>query len=533
MDPQEHVIEIEFEDRPRLAFEIFEVFEQHSIDKSSLEVVSHQGKLFMAVKIRCPGNVQTSQVTEQISAIPSVVAVRFRDYMPYEEKERQLQTILNSVSEGIIALDAEGNVQHMNDTACRMFACSHDAIIGKSAALVFPPHAAILESLKAGLPFSNKEQRIRLGGKEMHFFISCTPVLNPKNAVIGVVASIKDYQQAEEITSKMNQQWSNVSFEAIVHQSAIMKQIIGIARIVAQGTSTILLRGESGTGKELFAKAIHFESKRCSAPFLAINCGALPDTLLESELFGYEPGSFTGALRSGKKGLFEQADNGTLFLDEIGEISPQMQVRLLRVLQEQTIRRIGGERDIPVNVRIIAATNRNLEGLIKQGLFREDLYYRLNVIPLTIPPLRERREDIPLIAQHLIRKICLKLGKPEKYLTNESLAFLLAQDYPGNIRQLENVLELAVNLEQTQALHLTYFANLAAHPPAASRADASEIRIPLPADGNWPPLKEIMRQVEKQILARIMADAPSSRKAGNRLGVSNTTILKKRKKHNL
>ena len=461
------------------------------------------------------------------------MSVRFREYMPYEERERRLQAILNSVSEGIIAIDSEGIVQHMNDMARRMFSCMQTEPVGLSVEALFPEGSPIFETLRSGNPINDNEQHIQTQTKDIHFFISCTPVLGPKDNAIGVVATIKDYRQVEEITSKVNQKRNSITFESIIHQSPTMKKVIETAKIVAHGTSSILLRGESGTGKEMFAKAIHNESHRRNFPFVAVNCGALPDTLLESELFGYEPGAFTGAAKSGRRGIFEQANTGTIFLDEIGEVSRPMQVRLLRVLQEQSIRRVGGDKDIAIDVRIITATNRNLEEMIKQGSFREDLYYRLNVIPLTIPPLCERKEDIQLIAQHLIRKICLKLGKPEKYLTRESIAVLLAQNFPGNIRQLENLLELAVNLEQTNEIHSGHFTGKVSEVPlAASHSDeciVPEIKIPIPVDGKWPPLKDIVHTVEQQIIFHIMKENPSSRKIGNILGVSNTTILKKMK----
>ena len=531
MNSSEHVIEIEFEDRPQLGFEIMKVFEKHSIDKSNLEVVHGKNSMSMVIRFHCSSKIQIRQIKKELLAIKNVLSVGFRDYMPSEEKERRLQIILNSVSEGIIAIDKNGIVLHMNEMARRIFSCSHDEIIDLPAETIFPPKSPLFETLKSGHTFSYKEQRILSDTIDSHFFISCRPVLDPKGMIMGVVATIKDYGQAEEITSQVNRKKDLVTFESICHQSQIMKQVIETAKTVAKGTSSILLRGESGTGKELFARAIHMESNRNKQPFIAINCGALPDTLLESELFGHEPGAFTGASRSGKKGLFEQAHAGTIFLDEIGEISQQMQVRLLRVVQEQTIRRICGEKDIPIDVRIIASTNRNLEDMMRQGLFREDLYYRLNVIPLTIPPLRERKEDIQIITQQLIRKICLKLGKPEKYLTKESIELLLSYDYPGNIRQLENMLELVINLEQTKKIqpnHLIDKLNL--QPRSAYEKDnivASEIKIPIPVDGNWPPLKEIVREVEKKIIFHIMKKTPSSRKIGNILGVSNTTILKK------
>jgi len=314
-----------------------------------------------------------------------------------------------------------------------------------------------------------------------------------------------------------------------------MRHVIKTAKMVAKGNSTILLRGESGTGKELFARAIHRESLRAQAPFIPINCAALPDSLLESELFGYEEGSFTGAARGGKKGLFEQADHGTIFLDEIGEIPNQVQVRLLRVLQEGMIRRVGGSKELSVDVRIVAATHRNLEEMIPKGEFREDLYYRLNVIPLRIPPLRERSEDIPLIAQHLIRKISEKLGKSEIHLTKESLDLLMGQTWPGNVRQLENILERIINVMDCAELkpqHLYEWTDLVSTPHPAEREEGI-FQIQIPVDKEWPPLKKIVSEVEKQVLIRVLETHASSRKAGKILGVSNTTILNKMKSYGI
>jgi transcriptional regulator of aroF, aroG, tyrA and aromatic amino acid transport len=337
-----------------------------------------------------------------------------------------------------------------------------------------------------------------------------------------------------EIISKVDHK-KRLAFEGIVFQSAAMRRAVETAKMVAKGTSTVLLRGESGTGKELFARAIHLESLRAQDPFIPINCAALPDSLLESELFGYEEGSFTGAVRGGKKGLFEQADHGTLFLDEIGEISPQVQVRLLRILQENTIRRVGGAKEIRVDVRIIAATHRNLEEMISKGFFREDLYYRLNVIPLRIPPLRERSEDIPLIAQFLIRKISEKLGKFEIHLTKESLDLLINQTWPGNVRQLENTLERIINVidshEITPQLFYEWTDLVSPQPEAAYEEGNFVINISM--EKGWPPLKTIVSEVEKSVLMKVLETDSSSRKAGKILGVSNTTILNKMKHYGI
>lgn len=215
---------------------------------------------------------------------------------------------------------------------------------------------------------------------------------------------------------------------------------------MAKGDSTVLIRGESGTGKELFARAIHMESFRSGKPFVPINCAAFPENLLESELFGYVEGAFTGASKGGKTGLIEYAHNGTLFLDEIGELSPRLQVKLLRVLQEGQVRKIGDSKEHPVDVRIIAATNRNLEDMMKLGTFREDLYYRLNVVPIFIPPLRQRKEDIPILGRHLINKFNSRLNKRVESISEEALDKLMAYHWPGNIRELENVLERAMIL---------------------------------------------------------------------------------------
>ena len=239
------------------------------------------------------------------------------------------------------------------------------------------------------------------------------------------------------------------AFEQIIGKSERMRHVFDLVKKVADNRSNILILGESGTGKELVAKAIHFQSKRKDSPFVTVNCSALPETLLESELFGHMKGSFTGAV-SNKEGLFEVANQGSIFLDEIGEISPGIQVKLLRVLQEKEFRRIGGTRDIKVDVRIIAATNRDLSKMVSEGHFREDLYYRLDVIPIHLPPLRERSEDIPLLVNHFLKEFGKANGKEVKGCTPEALDLLKSHEWKGNIRELENVLERMVTLANTE-----------------------------------------------------------------------------------
>lgn len=256
------------------------------------------------------------------------------------------------------------------------------------------------------------------------------------------------YEENTYLRRELEQRYA---FKNIIGRSPRMQAIFGLIERVARTASTVLIHGESGTGKELIARAIHFSSPRASQRVLSINCGAMPENLLESELFGHERGSFTGAVRD-KKGLFQEADRGTLFLDEIGEMSLTMQVRLLRVLQEKVVRRVGGASEDPVDVRIIAATNQNLLEKIGRGEFREDLFYRINVIPISIPPLRARREDIPLLVDHFLHKYSAALEVPPKRISAEAMRLLEGYGWPGNVRELENLIERAVALSTGSAI---------------------------------------------------------------------------------
>jgi two-component system response regulator PilR (NtrC family) len=287
------------------------------------------------------------------------------------------------------------------------------------------------------------------------------------------------------------------TFSNIIGRSGRMQSIFTLIERVSKTPSTVLIRGESGTGKELIARAIHFNSNRSQARFLSINCGALPENLLESELFGHERGAFTGAVRE-KQGLFQEASNGTLFLDEIGEMTPSMQVKLLRALQEKTIRRVGGTREESIDVRIIAATNQDLEEQISNGSFREDLFYRINVIPIHLPALRKRREDIPLLAEHFVRKYSVELGTEPVRFSVEAMRLLERYEWPGNVRELENV------VERTLALRSGPVVTANDLPPIVSRQPESDDEIRLPDEGLdlEAYLDEIRRRLMNEALER-------------------------------
>ncbi|HEY0788912.1 MAG TPA: sigma-54 dependent transcriptional regulator, partial [Thermoanaerobaculia bacterium] len=269
------------------------------------------------------------------------------------------------------------------------------------------------------------------------------------------------------------------TFANIIGKSPRMQEIFAIVTRIARTNSTVLITGESGTGKEMIARAIHYNSGR-RGKFVSINCGALPENLLESELFGHEKGAFTGAIRE-KRGLFQEANNGTIFLDEIGETSPAVQIKLLKVLQDRVVRKVGGNDEIPVDARVIAATNQDLQERIQKGTFREDLFYRINVIPISLPSLRQRREDIPLLAEHFITKCSTEMGMPPKHISVDAMKALERYAWPGNVRELENVIERSVALEASDLLTTRSLPDAVVYgqTPSAGPADLPEEGIDL------------------------------------------------------
>ncbi|KEO85100.1 sigma 54-interacting transcriptional regulator [Tumebacillus flagellatus] len=313
----------------------------------------------------------------------------------------------------------------------------------------------------------------------------------------------------------------DITFDDIVHESDLMRRCIQTARMVAQTESTVLLLGESGTGKELFARAIHNASQRKQYAFVAINCATLPEHLLESELFGYEEGAFTGTKRGGKPGLYETADKGTIFLDEVGEMPLPLQAKLLRTIQAGTFRRVGGTREQHANVRVIAATNRDLLQMVRSGQFREDLYYRLHVIPVQIPPLRSRREDVVLLAEHFLQNWRQKTGKSGLELSSACQERMMQYDFPGNVRELENMVERSVHLvdgDLIEPYHMMF----------------PDVRV---SGGGWTAghgsLRELVEDFERTLIADALERYGSFRTVAKQLGTSHTTILNKAHRYGL
>jgi len=313
-----------------------------------------------------------------------------------------------------------------------------------------------------------------------------------------------------------------VTTDQIIFKSPAMDEVVNLSGRVAHSGATVLLQGESGTGKELLARLIHTLSPRSERPMIIVNCASLAENLLESELFGHEKGAFTGAFRK-RIGRFEEADGGTLFLDEIGELSPSIQVKLLRFLQEREFQRVGGNQTIRSDVRIISATNRNLEGRVKEGTFREDLFYRLNVVTITVPPLRTRKEDVPPLIDHFLRRFAIKNGKEVQGITPQAMDLLLKYDYPGNVRELENIIERAVVITRESVISSRDL-------PFAGEPSRSG-QNGLVTAGT---LKESVEALERQLIQKAMGESSNHQtKAANLLGISERMLRYKLKKYDL
>lgn len=355
------------------------------------------------------------------------------------------EAILESISDGVFTVDADWLITSFNRAAEEITGISRKDAIGQRCSEVFRASTcevdcALRKTMKTGDSVINKSAFIiDADGRRIPISISTALLRNAKGMIIGGAETFRDLTIVEELRRELK---GRFQLGDLVSRSPAMRRIFDVLPQLAASDSTILIQGETGTGKELLAHALHNLSPRKNGPFVSLNCGALPDTLLESELFGYKAGAFTGATRD-KPGRFAMADGGTLLLDEIGEVSSALQVRLLRVLQEKTFEPLGGITTQKVKVRVIATTNRNLADLVKKGIFRQDLFYRINVVKVDLPPLRQRKEDIPLLVDYFITRFNHTQGKAIEGVSPEVMAFLMAHDYPGNIRELENIIEHA------------------------------------------------------------------------------------------
>ncbi|EIT87314.1 transcriptional regulator [Fictibacillus macauensis ZFHKF-1] len=447
--------------------------------------------------------------------------------------ESMLKAIIQSSEEAISVVDEHGNNMMVNPAYTKLTGLSSENVIGHPAAIDISEGESIhMQVLNNRKPI--RGARLKVGPQKRDVIVNVAPVIvdGQLKGSVGVVHDVSEIKSLTEELSRARQiirtLEAKYSFEDIRGQSEEMKFAIEQAGLAASTPATVLLRGESGTGKELFAHAIHNGSARKYNKFIRVNCAALSESLLESELFGYVEGAFSGAVRGGKRGLFEEANGGSIFLDEIGELAPQMQAKLLRVLQEKEIRKVGGTTSIPIDVRVIAATNMNLERKIGEGIFREDLYYRLNRMPIFIPPLRSRKQDIPLLCQHLIHKLNQDYGKNVEGVTQEALLVLQQYDWPGNVRELENVLGRAM-------IHMPLLAHMIGSEHIALAPPLQQHREQLPThEQSEASLADQLERVEQQIIEQTLQRFEGNKtKCAKVLGISLRSLYYKLEKYHM
>ncbi len=504
-------------DRIGMIQDVVQVFSREGVSISSMEVFP--GQIFIKFSVHS-GSRLDEILKKELLYNTDITAITDTALHPHEQREKELQAVLESVNEGIIGLDVEGTVRYINSAAASLLTIEQGPAVGQQIKQLTGADTQLL-ALLSGHSFDNQQMLTNTPRGILHYICSGRPIKNEDNQIIGAVATLKSMKAAQKLVHSMiNSQ--RFGFNDIIRASSAMEHIIGLAQRVAVSSCTVLIRGESGTGKELFARAIHESSNRRQQPFVPINCAALPEALLESELFGYEEGAFSGAKKGGKTGLFEAAHQGTLFLDEIGELSLVLQGKLLRAIQEGAIRRVGSNSHIPVDVRIIVATNRNLEEMVEAKQFRQDLYYRINVIPVQIPPLRDRPEDVPLLIKYFHTKYCLELNKNLSF-SQPAYNLLTGYEWPGNVRELQNVVLRAIHLASEGDIAISDLLIADFQQPAAGNQ-------PAPNDNN---LKSAINQTEKAMLAKALQKQGSARGAAREIGLSHTAVLNKIKRYNL
>ena len=540
-------IDVQFIDRVGIAHEILALLAERQMNVVAMEV--DPPHVFIDIPELLPDAV--AALRSALFGVSGVHALHVVDVLPGTRRRLHLDALLAAMADPVLALDATGCVVVANAAAEQ--ACGNIALEGRPANQLFDeaglPADWLAQLLSAGSPV----HEVSVRGKP--FLLEVTPVSEgskigskignkigsskPPGSAVGAVLTLHAPQRLGGRIHAL-QQFADQGFAAMIGQAPAIKALKARAVRVAAVDAPLLIMGETGTGKELVAQACHAASNRANAPFLALNCAALPESLAESELFGYTTGAFSGAQRGGKPGLIEMADGGSVFLDEIGEMSLYLQAKLLRFLNDGKFRRIGGEREIQVNVRIISATHRNLEKMVAQASFREDLFYRLNVLQLTLPPLRERLEDIPLLTSHFIERACRQAQKPLSRLSGTAQAALQGYSWPGNVRQLQNVIFRAITMSDHLLLDLDDL-GLAASPKPGL---AENLDVPTAAQGvqacaqtddaslccDW---EQAVAQFERDLLQRLYPRYPSSRKLAAQVKMSHSMMALKLKKYGI
>ncbi|MET1255997.1 sigma 54-interacting transcriptional regulator [Aliikangiella maris] len=511
-------IDVQSENRLGITYEILSVFAELNIDLIGLEMQTYH--TFLQYHSH-ETDLNTIQIKQKILQIPGVKKIVDIEFLPSEAKRLHLDALLSNLPDPLFDIDESGQILKVNHAAVETLGLNESEIYQRNITDFFS------ESIERLLHADNAS--IELTCMDTNYFAEIIPIIsqyNEKKQVKGAVITLKRPERLGLTISSMQQ--NRFQGSTIVAQSNEMLDILAKAKRFSELELPILITGETGTGKEILAKSIHENSSRKQNPFLAINCAALPENLLESELFGYSSGAFSGALKSGKPGLFELANGGTLFLDEIGEMSPYLQAKLLRFLQDYTFRRLGSNKERTVDVRIISATHRKLNTLFKTNQFREDLYYRLNVLSIIIPPLRERKGDIKLLAQHFVKLAGIQVNRKNCSISEQAIKRLEAHHWPGNIRQLQNLIFRSVAISNSNLLGAEDLLFNTAKTQASNQSLANQS-----LESEITSLKQATEDFERNLLSKMMERYPSTRKLAERLDVSHNTVALKMKKYRL
>lgn len=509
-------IEVTFADRVGIAHEILAVLALRRLNVTAVEVDPPH------IHIDAPGldPATLPALGDSLRSVAGVRAVTAIDMLPGTRRRLHLDALLAALPDPVLAVDRSGRVVVANAAAASVAGLPEDRLAGTDLGTLLGDPGLTGALIEGGFRVASREAI--LNGHP--FLIDVTPIIDveasgvPQGAVVTLFAPARLGERLDAL-----QNFGDGGFEAILGESPPVRGLKARAARVAAVEAPLLILGETGTGKELVAHACHRASPRADKPFLALNCAAVPENLAESELFGYAPGAFTGAQRGGKPGLLELAHGGTVFLDEIGEMSAYLQAKLLRFLNDGSFRRVGGEREQKVDVRVISATHRALEAMVADHAFREDLFYRLNVLTLQVPPLRERGDDILLLARHFIARACAQVRRPPCRLTGAAATALLANRWPGNVRQLENVIFRAVTLSDGLLLDAADLDLAGARMAPAEDGGTEE-------PGTW---DEAVAGFERSLLRRLYPRFPSSRKLAARLATSHTMIANKLRRHGI
>ncbi|MFM9799865.1 transcriptional regulator TyrR [Aeromonas dhakensis] len=510
-------LEVSCEDRLGLTRELLDRLVEHNIDLRGIEIDT-SGIIYLnfpELEFR-----DFQHLMPEIRRIPGVYDVKTIPYMPSEREHHEIEALLKALPDLVFSLDAKGKVTQVNQSALTTLALPVEEVRG-----------AALGSLVKGFSFSRwleaseirpQTCKLSIGGEE--YLADLMPLFvaeeKGKQALAGAVVVLKSARRVGMHFSALHAVEVG-GFEHLQAESQKMKQVLAQASKLAMQDAPLLIVGETGTGKELLARACHGASLRSSHPFMALNCAAMPDNVAESELFGYAPGAF-GNNTEGKRGVLELASGGTLMLDEIGDMSPHLQTKFLRVLQDGVFRRVGDEQEVKVNVRFICTTQKQLLDLVHEGKFREDLYYRLNVLSLALPPLRERKADIMALAQQFVSRFASELQRPRPRFTRNMAEYLTAYRWPGNVRQLRNCLYRAMTLLEGDEIGPE-------HVDLPVAADA----MPLIDEWFEGGLDEAVKRFESRLLERLYPAFPSTRQLAKRLGVSHTAIANKLREYGI